>query len=153
MPAERLFVETALRFVKPGGYLAIVLPDGILNNPGLRYLRSWVLERSRLIASVDLPKTTFAAGGGVNNPSLLLLQRHRETDGPPRRDYEVFMARPRTSGRDKRAKAIFLREPDGRERLDGAGQKVVDDEIALVAGAFRRFLRDGRSAGGAGRRS
>jgi len=56
------------------------------------------------------------------------------------------MARPRTSGRDKRAKAVFLREPDGRERLDGAGQKVVDDEIALVAGAFRRFLGTGRSA-------
>lgn len=149
MPAERLFVETALRFVKPGGYLAIVLPDGILNNPGLRYLRSWVLGRSRLIASVDLPKTTFAAGGGVNNPSLLLLQRYRETDGPPRRDYEVFMARPRTSGRDKRAKPIFLREPDGSERLDDDGDKVVDDEIALVAGAFRRFLQDGRSPGGA----
>lgn len=63
------------------------------------------------------------------------------------------MARPRTSGRDRRAKPIFLREPDGRERLDNDGRKVVDDEIAPVAGAFRRFLQAGRSSGGAGRRS
>jgi len=35
LPAEQLFVEAALRFLKPGGHLAIVLPDGILNNPGL----------------------------------------------------------------------------------------------------------------------
>lgn len=146
MPAERLFVETALRFVKPGGYLAIVLPDGILNNPGLRYLRSWLLDRSRLVASVDLPKTTFAAGGGVNNPSLLLVQRTLDTSAPSAQDYEVFMARPRTSGVDKRAKPIYAREPDGRERLDADGNKIVDDEIALIAGAFRNWVSESELA-------
>src|SRR5260363_291313 len=36
MPAEQLFVESAMMFLKTGGILGIVLPDGILNNPGLR---------------------------------------------------------------------------------------------------------------------
>ena len=47
MPAEQLFVETALRFLRPGGYLVIVLPDGILNNPGLRYIRLVALAKNQ----------------------------------------------------------------------------------------------------------
>ena len=53
MPAEELFIETAMRFIAPGGHLAIVLPKGILNNPGNRFIRSWLLRRSQLVAVVD----------------------------------------------------------------------------------------------------
>ena len=52
------------------GVLAIVLPDSILNNPSLRFIRRWLLRRTRIIASVDLPKETFADSGGVPNPSV-----------------------------------------------------------------------------------
>ena len=105
LPAEQLFVEAALKFVKPGGYLAIVLPDGILNNPGLRFIRSWLLRRSRLITSVDLPKTTFKTSKGVNNPSVLIVQKFtraqvKQADGGIiDTDYSVFMATP-SNGRD-----------------------------------------------------
>lgn len=143
MPAEQLFIEVALRFVKPGGYLVIVLPDGILNNPGLRFIRSWLLSRSKLVASVDLPKTTFAASRGINNPSVLIVQRYsaREIRQAERGilddQYQVFMATPQTSGTDNRVKPIYLRDPDGQERTMGDGQKIIDDEIAAVADAFR----------------
>ena len=33
-PPEQLFIERCLQFLKPGGRLAIVLPDSILGNPG-----------------------------------------------------------------------------------------------------------------------
>ena len=75
MPAEQLFVEGALKYVKHGGFLAIVLPDSILNNPGLRFIRRWLLKNTRIVASVDLPKETFAEGGGVPNPSVLIVQK------------------------------------------------------------------------------
>ena len=52
MPAERLFIEAASRFLKPGGFLAIVLPDGILNNPSTRFIRSWLLQRFQIVAVV-----------------------------------------------------------------------------------------------------
>ena len=103
-PAEQLFVETALKFVKPNGYLAIVLPDGILNNPGLKFIRTWLLRRSRLIASVDLPKTTFKASGGVNNPSVLIVQKFTRQQaaqadkGVIDTAYQVFMATRRRQG-------------------------------------------------------
>ena len=148
MPAEQLFVETALGFLRPGGILGIVIPDGILNNPSLRFIRSWLLKRARLVASIDLPKETFAANGGVNNPSVLIL-RKLSTDEirlASRSNYSsnerVFMARPRTCGIDKRGKRIFLRHPDGQEVLDKRDQRIVDDQVSLVPEAFRKFLLD-----------
>lgn len=150
LPAEQLFVETALNFVKPGGYLAIVLPDGILNNPSLRFLRSWLLKRSQLVATIDLPKTTFKASGGVNNPSVLLVKKFTFTearnadDGIIKTDYDVFMAAPETSGINDRKVPIYLRHPDGRERQDADGNKIKDDQVSVVADAFRQWLPTAR---------
>lgn len=146
LPAEQLFVETSLKFVRPGGHLAIVLPDGILNNPGLRYIRSWLLRRSRLIASVDLPKTTFKASGGVNNPSVLLVKKFTKEQaaqaekGIVDTTYQVFMATPQTAGINNRSSPVYLRQPDGREQIDDAGNKMIDDEISAVPGAFRDWV-------------
>lgn len=141
-PAEQLFVEVAMRFLKDGGILGIVLPDGILNNPSLRFLRSWLLKHARLIASVDLPKETFSVSGGVNNPSVLILQkynkeeRERAASNIVDRNQMVFMATPRTAGIDKRGKPVYLRYPDGREITDENGNKFLNDEISVVADKF-----------------
>lgn len=145
LPAEQIFVEAALKFVKPSGYLAIVLPDGILNNPGLRFIRSWLLRRARLVASIDLPKTTFKASGGVNNPSVLLVQKFTPQEaanadkGIIDTAYKVFMAAPQTAGIDNRTNPVYLRDPDGREKLDDEGLKIKDDEISAVAAAFQEW--------------
>ena len=146
LPAEQLFVEAAFKFVRPGGYLGIVLPDGILNNPGLRFIRTWLLERTKIIASIGLPKTTFKASGGVNNPSFLLVQKFtpeqvaRAKAGVMDAAYEVFMATSRTAGIDNRANSVYLRHADGREQVDSEGQKIIDDEVSSVPYGFRRWL-------------
>ena len=146
MPAEQLFIETALRFVKPSGYLVIVVPDGIVNNPGLQFMRSWLLRRSRIVASVGLPKTTFAASGGINNPTVLITQKlsqheaQQADSGILQATYNVFMSTPRTAGIDKRTKPIYLRQPDGQEIIDEDGNKTRDDEIGGVAEAFQKWL-------------
>jgi type I restriction enzyme M protein len=142
VPAEQLFVETGMMCLKAGGILGIVLPDGILNNPGLRFLRSWLLSRGRIIASIDLPKETFSNSGGVNNPSVLIVQKFtkeqalRATAGIIEQNYMVFMATPATAGIDKRGKTIYLRHPDGREIEDENGTRFKDDQIAAVAQKF-----------------
>ncbi len=146
LPAEQLFVETALRFVNPGGYLVIVVPDGIVNNPGLMYIRSWLLRRSRIIASVGLPKTTFAASKGIKNPTVLILQKLSAAEaknadaGVLQSTYNVFLSTPMTAGINKRAKPIYRRRPDGQEIADDHGERIRDDEISGVADAFKRWL-------------
>lgn len=149
MPAEQLFVEAAMMFLKEGGIMGIVLPDGILNNPGLRFLRSWLLKRARVIASIDLPKETFAVSGGVNNPSVLILEKfsheqvQRAGAGIFDENNMVFMSSPRTSGIDKRGKPVFLRHPNGQEILDKDGNRSVDDEISVVAERFSQWNDSG----------
>ena len=146
MPAEQLFVETALGFLKPGGYLVIVVPDGIVNNPGLQFIRSWLLKRSRIVASVGLPKTTFKASGGINNPTVLIVQKLSEEEakradsGVLQATYNVFMSTPRTSGINTRTKPIYMRQPDGQEVIDENGEKIRDDEIGGVVESFRNWL-------------
>ena len=146
MPAEQLFVEGALKYVKRGGFLAIVLPRSILNNPGLRYIRKWLVQRARIVASVDLPKETFAEGGGVPNPSVLIVQRlTREEEKLVRAGaldgYNVFMAIPRTVGRDKRGNAVYRRTAEGLVILDENDSPTKDDELPQVVSAFEAWQR------------
>lgn len=142
MPAEQLFVESAMMCLREGGVLGVVLPDSILNNPSLRFLRSWLLKRGRIVASIDLPKETFSRSGGVNNPSVLIVQKftqeqmNRANAGIMDQNHMVFMAAPRTAGIDKRGKPIYLRHPDGREIFDEDGERVINDEIFGVAEKF-----------------
>lgn len=147
MPAEQLFVEGALRYVKPGGYLAIVLPDSILNNPSLQFIRKWLIQNSRIVASIDLPKETFAEGGGVPNPSVLIVQRLNQVEARLASaggldDYSVFMAIPKAVGRDKRGNSVFLKTPEGLNVLSNDGFPIVDDELPHVVSAFMEWLGD-----------
>ena len=57
---EILFIERVWQFLKPGtGRAAVVLPDGILTNSSLQYVRDFLLGRFQLLAVVSLPQTAF----------------------------------------------------------------------------------------------
>jgi type I restriction enzyme M protein len=160
MPPEQLFIERCYQFLKPGGVLAIVLPDSILSNPGLEFIRQWMLQRFKVVASVDLPVETFIAFGGTGTQtSVLILQRKTEREMDIERrggaeDYEIFMAVPRTMGYDRRGNDSWRRTPegdiecelvmetlpDGRERE--MERAVRDDEVSEVPELFVRWLRE-----------
>jgi type I restriction enzyme M protein len=78
-PPEILFIERCYQFLKPGGKMAIVLPDGILGNPDLEYVRAWILNHTKVLASIDLPVEAFLPQVGVQ-ASLLFLQRKTDTE-------------------------------------------------------------------------
>ena len=70
------------------------------------------------MASIDLPKETFAEGGGVPNPSVLIAQRltreeARLAQAGALDEYQIFMAIPKKVGIDKRGNAVYVRTPDG----------------------------------------
>src|SRR3989344_39521 len=45
-----LFIERALNLIKPGGRLAIVLPQGVLNNTNMQYIRQYLFDKARILA-------------------------------------------------------------------------------------------------------
>lgn len=146
MPAEQLFVEGALRYVKRGGYLAIVLPRSIANNPGLKFIRRWLLGSTRIVASIDLPKETFAEGGGVPNPSVLIMQRLTREEiklaqAGALDEYEIFMSIPKKVGIDKRGNLVYVRTPEGSIVLDENNEPSVDDDLPKVVSDFEQWRR------------
>jgi type I restriction enzyme M protein len=72
---EILFIERCLSLLKPGGRLGIVLPEGILNNPSLAYVREYCEDRAFIRAVVSLPQETFFSSGASVKASLLFVQK------------------------------------------------------------------------------
>ena len=100
VPPEVLFLERAWRWAKPGtGRIAILLPDGLLGNPGDEYVRWWILRHCEVLASVDLPVDPFKVTLKDYRltpalPSLLVLRRRSDEElwHVEHPDYWVFMA-------------------------------------------------------------
>lgn len=164
-PPEILFIERCVKFLKPGsGRMAIVLPDGLLGAPGLGYVREWILQNTRVLASIDLHPDTFQPHVSVQT-SLLVLQRKTdeeiavETAAGQLNDYDVFMAIANHIGHDKRGNVTYVRDEKGNEivaeaeetvveYIDGVAvyrshvsrRKVVDDNTLKIAEEFRSWL-------------
>lgn len=157
---EVLFIEQCYNFLKPGGKMAIVLPDGILGNPNTESVRSWILERFKLLASVDLPVETFLPQVGVQ-ASLLFLQKKTAEEKLIDENYDVFMAIVEAVGKDRRGVPVYVRDEDGAELLfpkekkwlstDENGNTIVksrservkelDDDLPKVSEAYKEFLK------------
>jgi type I restriction enzyme M protein len=73
---EVLFLEQCHRFLKPGGYLAMVIPDSILTNSTMQFVRDWIEEHWRIVAVVSLPQFAFAANGAGVKSSVLFLKKY-----------------------------------------------------------------------------
>lgn len=73
---EILFIEQCHNFLKEKGYLAIVLPDGILTNSSLQYVRDEIEDKYRIVAVVSLPQTAFTATGAGVKSSVLFLRKY-----------------------------------------------------------------------------
>jgi len=74
---EVLFLERCYKYLNDeNGYLAIVVPDGILTNATTQYVRDWMIEKFRILAIVSLPQHTFAHVKAGVKSSVLFLKKH-----------------------------------------------------------------------------
>ena len=88
---EILFIERCLEFLKEGtGKMAIVLPDGILTNSSLQYVRDFLMEHAQIEAVVSLPQIAFSHFGAGVKSSLLFIRKKRKNEELG--NYPMFMA-------------------------------------------------------------
>ena len=73
--SEVLFIEQDYHFLKENGILAIVLPDGILTNSSMQFVRTQIEDWFRIVAVVSMPQTAFTANGAGVKSSVLFLQK------------------------------------------------------------------------------
>lgn len=161
---EVLFIERCIQWLKPKGRLGIVLPDGILGNPGDEYIRYWILRHCWVLASIDLPVECFIVEANVNIlTSLLFLKKKpieviQAEDLGNKQDYPVFMAVAEKVGFDRRGNTLYKRHPDGEEILVDASfeekvriggrlhvrtlhrkTRILDDDLPEIAKAYAEF--------------
>ena len=164
-PPEILFIERALQLLKPGaGRMAMVIPNGILNNPGNAYIRSWILKKAQVLAVVDMQRDLFQPNNDTQTSMVLMRRLSTEEESTAEAeglDYPIFMAVAETIGHDKRGNVIWRQRPDGSDALvkrvevvteidQATGNEVlrevevtdrqVDDELPEVAEAYREWL-------------
>jgi type I restriction enzyme M protein len=99
VPLEVLGLERCIQFLRPGGKLGIVLPDGVLANRGTGYVRAWASEHLKLRAIVSLPIETFCPFG-ANIKTSVLFGRKWKSGERRSTDYQVCLAKAENVGYD-----------------------------------------------------
>jgi type I restriction enzyme M protein len=141
-----LFIERNLEFLRPGGRMCIVLPQGRYNNSTDEYIRRFIAEKARILAVVSLNGNTFKPHTGTKT-SILFLQKWNDDRkvGPLCHrvdDYPIFFAVSQEGGKDNSGEYIYKPGRDGRPILDQFGHMVVAHDLGQIAKAFVAFARE-----------
>jgi len=90
LPLEALALERCCQFLKKGGKLAIVLPDGNLANSNVQVVRDWLLNNMMFKGVISLPSETFSPFGTTTKTSLCFLQKKTGVKKKDERDYKTY---------------------------------------------------------------
>ena len=136
---EVLFIEQDYKFLKEGGYLAIVLPDGILTNSSMQYVRTQIEDWFRIVAVVSMPQTAFAANGAGVKSSVLFLRKWNkgETDKLVKakkdiearllKDSNYILQRQTWEAEIKQKQKAKADEIKGKQRISATAAKQTDE--------------------------
>lgn len=123
-----LFIERNLNFLRPGGRMAIILPQGRFNNSTDKRIREYIAERCRILAVVGLHNNVFKPHTGTKT-SVLFIQKWDDELCPRRDDYPIFFATMMKPSKDNSGEKIYLKDRDGEYLLDSHGHMIVDHDL------------------------
>lgn len=131
---EILFLEKCVNWLKPGGFLGIVMAKGQLDNREALSIRKWVLDKAQLLAVVNLHEDTFEPFCG-SKASVLFLKKHENS---PLSSYKVYMAISNKVGQTSRGEPIFKRDSEGKPVIHN-GSYLIDEDLSTIAEDFKQF--------------
>ena len=123
-----LFIERNLNFLKPGGRMAVVLPQGRFNNSSDKYIRDFIAERCRILAVVGLHGNVFKPHTGTKT-SVLFVQKWDDELCPKKDDYPIFFATMQKPSKDNSGEKIYVKDDDGEIKLDTHSHFIVDHDL------------------------
>lgn len=152
MSRDVLFVERNLDFLKPGGRMAIVLPQGRFNNSSDKFLREYISDRCRILAVVGLHGNVFKPHTGTKT-SVLFVQKWDDELCPKVDDYNIFFATMQEPSKDNSGDKIYRNTTDEEGNnvplLDSHGHLIVKHDLFNhdgltgdgIAEAFAEFAK------------
>lgn len=123
-----LFIERNLNCIKPGGRMAIVLPQGRFNNSSDKHIRDFLAEHCRILAVVGLHGNTFKPHTGTKT-SVIFVQKWDEKLCPKKDDYNIFFATQQEPAKDNSGDKIYVKEDDGTLKRDEHGHIFVKHDL------------------------
>ncbi len=120
-----LFIERNLDFLKSGGRMAVVLPQGRFNNSSDKHIRDFIAERCRILAVVGLHGNVFKPHTGTKT-SVLFVQKWDDKLCPKRDDYPIFFATMQEPSKDNSGEKIFVKKKD----FPKSARKTAGEEMA-----------------------
>jgi type I restriction enzyme M protein len=123
-----LFIERNLDFLKPGGRMAVVLPQGRFNNSSDKNIRDYIAEHCRILAVVGLHGNVFKPHTGTKT-SVLFVQKWDDTFCPKVEDYPIFFATMQEPSKDNSGEKIFVKKSEF-PKAKTANKDADDDSVA-----------------------
>ena len=124
-----LFIERNLSFLRPGGRMAIILPQGRFNNSSDKYIREFIAERCRILAVVGLHSNVFKPHTGTKT-SVLFVQKWDDELCPKKDDYPIFFATMQKPSKDNSGDKIYVKDSvTGEPMLDDHNHLIVDHDL------------------------
>ncbi|MEI3598478.1 MULTISPECIES: N-6 DNA methylase [unclassified Oceanobacillus] len=126
-----LFIERNLDFLKPGGRMAIVLPQGRFNNSSDKRIREYIAEQCRILAVVGLDGNVFKPHTGTKT-SVLFVQKWDDELCPKVEDYPIFFATMKEPSKDSSGDKIFVRKkdyPNAKQYNQGANPTDIYNDV------------------------
>ncbi len=128
---EILFIELCVRLLREGGRMAIVVPDGLLQNSSAAYVRQWLRARCDVLAVISFPQQTFVPFGTGIKTSVLVVRRSEAQASS--HDSACFMGCIRAVGYDSKGKTVY------RQAANGESHRAVMDDCSDVVAAWQAF--------------
>jgi len=149
MSRDILFIERNLNFLKLGGRMAIVLPQGRFNNTSDKAIREYIAEKGRILAVVGLHVNTFKPHTGTKT-SVLFVQKWDDKLCPKVEDYPIFFAVSEKSGKDNSGDYVFVKNENNQPKLDKNGHLVINHDLhnhdgELSDGVAEKFIEWAKS--------
>jgi len=130
---DALFIERNLDFLRPGGRMAIVLPQGRMNNTTDKVIRDYIADKARILAVVGLHGNTFKPHTGTKTSVLFLQKWNDDPDAGPLcphvDDYPVFFATSQVGGKDNSGNYVYLTDDRGVRLTDMHAHPIVDHDL------------------------
>lgn len=123
-----LFIERNLNFLRPGGRMAVVLPQGRFNNASDKYIRDYIAERCRILAVVGLDGNVFKPHTATKT-SVLFVQKWDDKLCPKKEDYPIFFATMQKPSKDNSGEKIYVKDENGEIVLDSHNHFIVDHDL------------------------
>jgi len=136
-----LFIERSLKFLKPGGRMAIVLPNGDFENSSLSYLRNYIKEIADVFAVIKLPQETFIPSGTGVKTSILFLKK-KDASKEIKRVFFSQITKLGYAG-NKNGSLIYKKDDFGNIIKNINGDLQIDENISSVVSAYLKFKIDG----------